>query len=80
MQGELLSESIDEEEFKEVEGCQLYTFPFALQKVAKTKTTLSTIKQGELIDLITSDETKALASDSYFKTLKANKKVFLNAK
>lgn len=62
------------EEYLSVMGCSLFTFPFKAQPVAHM--TLRTIKRGKVIDLLTSAEFPGLASDSYFKVLKAHKRSF----
>ena len=72
-------------EYKEVNGCQLFTFP--LTETKGTKYTLSALKQGSIHTLLTSDEklpdtdtkelkASCLSFDTYFKVLRANKAVF----
>ena len=72
-------------EYKEVNGCQLFTFP--LTETMGTKFTLSVLKQGTIHPLLTSEEQlpdtdtnelkkSCLAHDTYFKILRTNKAVF----
>lgn len=72
-------------EYKEVNGCQLFTFP--LTETKGTKYTLSALKQGSIHTLLTSDEklpdtdtkelkASCLSFDTYFKVLRTNKAVF----
>lgn len=62
------------QEFKSVEDCELFTFPFKKQDFSHYA--LKTIKQGEVIDLLSSNEFSGLDYDSYFRTFRANKSIF----
>ena len=66
--------SIGFDVYKSVEDCELFTFPFKRQGTGNY--TLRTIKQGHIVDLLTTNEYPSLDYDSYFCTLKANKHIF----
>lgn len=61
-------------EYMECMDCRLFTFPFT--PVLDSHVVLSTIKEGIVHKLMTSDESEALAEDSYFRTMQANKEMF----
>ena len=61
-------------EYADVMGCRLFTYPFT--PIVGSRVTLSTIKEGHVFNLLTSDQSKALAEDSYFRTMRANKAMF----
>ena len=54
--------------------CRLFTFPFT--PILDSRVVLSTIKEGIVHELMNSTESEALAEDSYFRTMQANKELF----
>ena len=65
-------------EYLDVADCKLFSFPY--NEVSNSRVALSTIKQGQVFTLISSDDTDALTPDSYFRTMRANKIHFKNSK
>lgn len=53
---------------------------FSLAKQDDSKVTLHCLKQGQVYDLLTSEQSPCLAFDSYFRVLQANKAVFMKEK
>ena len=68
-----------EAEYKLVEECSLFTFPFNTWGSGSNlpKYTLSTIKQGKVFELLKSVDCDKLTADSFFQTIQSNKTVFV---
>lgn len=63
-----------ESEYKDAEQCSIFTFPYTSSGVSHV--TLSTIKQGRVFSLITTNDDDAVAPDSFFRTIKSSRSVF----